>query len=260
MDQQKVIVFAHHRDVIDAIANHYGKQAVKLYGGMSEKAKDEAVTRFMTDPSVRVFVGSITAAGVGLTLTAASHVIFAELDWVPGNVTQAEDRAHRIGQKDSVLVQHLVVDGSLDAKMAKTIVEKQRIADAVLDNTLDMETGDMDAPVLAGPEDQAATRNLSYDKVGEQAAKLTADEVANIQRATRLLAGYCDGARLKDGSGFNKMDAMLGKRLAELPELTARQAVLARRIIKKYYRQLPADLFSQIYPEGLTSKKNNKSY
>ena len=72
--------------------------------------------------------------GVGWTLTKSSHVLFAELDWVPGNLTQAEDRCHRIGQKDSVLVQHLVLDGSIDAAMAKSLVKKQYNIDNALDN------------------------------------------------------------------------------------------------------------------------------
>jgi hypothetical protein len=70
--------------------------------------------------------GGKPAVGVGLTLTAASHVIFAELDWRPAMITQAEDRAHRIGQRESVLVQHIVFDGSLDATMAQKIVEKRK--------------------------------------------------------------------------------------------------------------------------------------
>ena len=79
-----------------------------------------------------MFVGGIQASGLGITLTAASTVVFAELDWVPGNLTQAEDRCHRLGQRDSVLVYHVVADGSLDARMAKVIVEKQDVADRAL--------------------------------------------------------------------------------------------------------------------------------
>ncbi|KKQ35536.1 MAG: Superfamily II DNA/RNA helicase, partial [Candidatus Nomurabacteria bacterium GW2011_GWB1_37_5] len=88
---------------------------------------------FQSDPNCRLFIGSIKAAGVGLTLTAANTVVFAELDWVPANISQAEDRAYRIGQKQNVLVQHIVLDGSLDARMAELLVMKQAIADRALD-------------------------------------------------------------------------------------------------------------------------------
>lgn len=94
----KVVVFAHHREVVERICSAFPWLSVKLYGGMSEAAKDASVTAFQTDPNVRIFVGSILAAGVGLTLTAAHRVVFAELDWTPSNVTQAEDRCILEGQ------------------------------------------------------------------------------------------------------------------------------------------------------------------
>jgi SNF2 family DNA or RNA helicase len=72
----------------------------------------------------------------GITLTASSHVVFAELDWHPGMVTQAEDRLHRLVQCDSVTVQHIVLDGSLDARVAPTILEKQRLIDTTLDDEI----------------------------------------------------------------------------------------------------------------------------
>ena len=77
--------------------------------------------------------GGLRAAGLGLTLTAASTVVFVELDWTPAAMAQAEDRLHRIGQHYPVLVQHLVIDGSIDAKMAHIIIGKQAVMDAALD-------------------------------------------------------------------------------------------------------------------------------
>jgi SWI/SNF-related matrix-associated actin-dependent regulator 1 of chromatin subfamily A len=131
----KVVVMAHHREVVDALQNHFGLAAVKLYGGMSDVEKENSVTRFQNDQTCKIFVGSIRAAGVGITLTAAAKVVFAELDWTPANMMQAEDRCHRIGQTESVLVQHLVFDGSLDARMAEILVEKMAIIGAALDET-----------------------------------------------------------------------------------------------------------------------------
>ena len=83
----KVVVFAHHHDVLDALMAEFGDGAVKLDGRDAMEARDIAVQRFQEDPQVRVFVGGMKAAGVGLTLTAAAHVVFAELDWVPGNIS-----------------------------------------------------------------------------------------------------------------------------------------------------------------------------
>ena len=130
--QNKIVLFAHHQDVINPIVNKFTSVAVKFDGTMSSEHKQQSVDRFQRDPKCKLFVGSITAAGVGITLTAASYVLFAELDWRPAMVAQAEDRLHRIGQKESVLVQHVVFDGSLDANMAKKIVEKQEIIDKAI--------------------------------------------------------------------------------------------------------------------------------
>jgi len=128
-EEEKVVVFAHHRDVIDAIVKA-GEGRVSLVGGMTEKQKDAAVQAFQNGPA-RVFVGQIVAAGVGLTLTAARTVVFAELDWVPGNVIQAEDRLHRIGQKDTVRVFHIVAEGSIDARIVRAIVDKQQLIEEI---------------------------------------------------------------------------------------------------------------------------------
>lgn len=128
----KVVVFAHHKEIIDSLDSRLKDfTPVKLYGGMSDSEKDRAVRRFQTDPAVRVFIGQITAAGTGLTLTAASTVIFAELDWVPGNVTQAEDRCHRMGQTDVVRVLHIVLKNSVDGRMVRALVDKQNISERI---------------------------------------------------------------------------------------------------------------------------------
>jgi SWI/SNF-related matrix-associated actin-dependent regulator 1 of chromatin subfamily A len=135
----KLVVFAHHRDVISALAEPFGDAVVTLTGEHTLEQRQSNVDRFQDDPDCALFIGSITAAGLGLTLTAASHVMFAELDWVPAHLTQAEDRTHRIGQENSVLVQHLVLQDSLDARMIKTLIKKQRIVDKVVDGDLQTE-------------------------------------------------------------------------------------------------------------------------
>jgi SWI/SNF-related matrix-associated actin-dependent regulator 1 of chromatin subfamily A len=135
----KLVVFAHHREVIAQLAAPFEDAVVTLTGADRLEARQAAVDRFQSDPDCTLCIGSITAAGLGLTLTAASHVVFAELDWVPAHLTQAEDRTHRIGQKDSVLVQHLVLQDSLDARMVRTLIKKQRVVDQVVDGEVQTE-------------------------------------------------------------------------------------------------------------------------
>ena len=233
----KIVVFAHHHDVVAAIAEALGSQAVVLTGETPFPARQVAVDRFQSDPACRVFIGSITAAGVGLTLTAASHVVFAELDWVPANITQAEDRLHRIGQTQAVLVQHLVLDGSLDATMARRLVDKQEIIDRALDRLTAQE------PVL--PSEEPATASTRREKIASEAETLTESQVAAIHDGLQRLAGMCDGAHLLDGAGFSKVDTRIGHALAECAVLSRRQAALGRHLLVKYRRQLPAELLAQ---------------
>ncbi len=230
-----VICFAHHHDVLDAIFEHFGDQAVKLDGRTPQEARQAAVDKFQTDDSCRLFVGSIQAAGVGLTLTASSHVVFAELDWVPANVSQAEDRAHRIGQKNNVLIQHLVLDESLDAKIAKTIVKKQGVIDSALDTIAKAE------PVLPSRE-RGTTTYTTRSGLDDIAERLTEDQVDAIHKGLRTLDAYCDGARSLDSIGFSKIDVRIGKSLAQAVVLSPRQAALGSKLVNKYRRQLSPEL------------------
>lgn len=132
---ESVLCMAHHVDVIAGIVEGLAKaghQAAVITGDTSDlnrqRAQDDIQGR-----RKRIFVGSMRACGVAITLSAASTVVFAEQDWTPGVMTQAEDRAHRIGQQGSVLVQHLVVDGSMDVSMAQAVASKSGVIDAALD-------------------------------------------------------------------------------------------------------------------------------
>merc|ERR1712019_123422 len=104
---------------------------VRIDGKTAHARRPELVKRFQEEEAVRVAVLSITAAGAGLTLTAAHTVVFAELYWVPGQMHQAEDRAHRIGQHDCVTVQYLVARGTLDDVMYRALEKKSLSTSAV---------------------------------------------------------------------------------------------------------------------------------
>lgn len=129
LDQgEKVIVFAHHHAVADALWGRYGETAAIITGKVTGDTKRQAqVDKFQNDPNCRVFIGQIKAAGVGHTLTAAYSVVFAEIDYTPANLEQAEDRAHRRGQLNAVTAYYLVLEGSLDAGIIQKVVEKQSV-------------------------------------------------------------------------------------------------------------------------------------
>lgn len=132
-ETNKVVVFAHHHEVLDTLEASFETGCVRVDGRVSLAERQNAVDKFQSDGSCKIFLGGIQAAGVGITLTSASTVVFVELDWVPGNISQAEDRCHRIGQKESVLVQHLVLEGSLDERVVEVLIKKQEIIDKALD-------------------------------------------------------------------------------------------------------------------------------
>jgi SNF2 family DNA or RNA helicase len=133
--QEKVVVFAHHREVIRSLSDAFRDICVVLDGSTAIDARQSAVDRFQQDKNIRVFIGQLTAAGTGITLSKSRRVIFAEFDWVPGINEQAADRCHRIGQKENVLIQYLVIDGSIDAAIAKTFVKKQEVIERATNRT-----------------------------------------------------------------------------------------------------------------------------
>ena len=246
----KIIVFAHHHDVIHGICEAFPGVSVSLTGEDSTALRQESVERFQKDPSCKLFVGSILAAGFGLTLTASSHVVFAELDWVPGNVTQAEDRAHRIGQKDMVLVQHVVFNDSLDARMAKILVAKQEVIDRALDHGPEWKEV-ADTPLLASSSAPGATEDTPRKKLKDLSMKITKGHIKYIQEALRTIANL-DGDRASqlNSVGFSRIDTELGHSLAEERSLTPMQAALGWKIARKYRRQLPVEL-QTIFEEEL---------
>lgn len=136
-DGQRIVCFAHHRDVVSQIADAFDGCAVRITGETSQSDRQLAVDQFQTLDRVKLFVGSLYAAGEGITLTAAKTAVFAEGDWVPAKIVQAEDRLARIGQRNSVLCQFLVFDESLDARMAKIALHKLELSDRALNAQAD---------------------------------------------------------------------------------------------------------------------------
>ncbi len=132
----KMVLFAHHRSVMDRLAVEladYGAVAVR--GGMGMIAKDSSVQAFRNNPKIRIFIGQMESAGVGIDglQDVCDRVVIAEPSWVPGVNEQAIDRLHRMGQHSNVLAQFLVVEGSLDERMLAAVLEKNETIDNALD-------------------------------------------------------------------------------------------------------------------------------
>ena len=132
----KFLFFAHHKELLDAASAILRKrktQFIRIDGATPTSERGGLVQQFQTVDAIKVAVLSIKAAGMGLTLTAASTVVFGELSWTPGDIVQAEDRAHRIGQASSVLVQFLHAKNSVDDVMWGSVQNKLENLGQVLD-------------------------------------------------------------------------------------------------------------------------------
>jgi SNF2 family DNA or RNA helicase len=133
IDQEnKLIIFTNFTDELLELANHFKDKAVLHYGDMSDKEKQKSVDRFQNDDKVRVFIGNIKSAGVGITLTSANYTIFNSFDWVPGNNEQSEDRNYRIGQKNNVNIYYQLYENTISTKMWYVLQKKKEIIDTIL--------------------------------------------------------------------------------------------------------------------------------
>lgn len=142
---EKVVVAAHHRDVVDTISNHYC--GLKIQGGMNVEDVQKAKALFQNGSidEAPVIVLSIQAAKTGHTLTSAQEVLFIELPWTPADVDQTYSRCHRIGQKGSVMATYLLTAGTIDEEIFSLIQAKRGVVNAATDGT--------DEEGVAGAED-----------------------------------------------------------------------------------------------------------
>lgn len=133
---EKVVLFGWHRDVLRLYRDILSEKKLKpvlLYGGTDEKDRRRGLKKFADNPRCRVFIGQIHTAGTAITLTNACTVVFAEMDWVPGNNAQAAMRCHRIGQKNPVSVYVASLAGTVDVQLNRVLREKTRVLTELFD-------------------------------------------------------------------------------------------------------------------------------
>jgi SWI/SNF-related matrix-associated actin-dependent regulator 1 of chromatin subfamily A len=135
---KKVIIFCNFTNSLNKICEHFGKSAVKLDGSMSKVERQESVDNFQNNEKVKVFVGNIKAAGVGITLTAGEAVIMNDLSFLPSDHSQAEDRAYRYGQKNNVLVYYPIFENTIEGIIYDILNKKKHVIATVM--------GDINSP------------------------------------------------------------------------------------------------------------------
>lgn len=242
----KTILFAHHRDVIEQYMQGLAKyHPVKIDGSTNMIKRNENVQKFQTDEKCRVFIGNIQAAGTGITLTASSYVVFGEEDWVPANLTQCEDRAHRIGQENNVIVQHLIYDGSLDSRMIKKTIEKQEMTNQALDSLSGVELNffDFDEEKYSAMMNEALleeknakntiieidekyiTEYPQYTNLAQKTAKKAIEYMCSLD--TDISTEY-------NKSGWSRVDSWIGHELNKIGDFNDKYTWVAISILRKY--------------------------
>jgi SWI/SNF-related matrix-associated actin-dependent regulator of chromatin subfamily A-like protein 1 len=131
----KIVVFAHHRGVIEGLRSKLTDfRPLTLYGGTPSERVQENIDKFQNDSRYRVLIANIEAAGTSITLTAAHNVLFVEQDWTPGNNAQAAMRVHRLGQTKPVYVRFMSIADSIDSRISQVLKRKTRDITEVFDD------------------------------------------------------------------------------------------------------------------------------
>ena len=146
---ERLVVFAHHREIQRALLDHFPR-ALHILGKDSHASRDQALQRFQAPDDGaenQLIICSIEVAGQGLTLTRSSNVVFLELDWTPAKHDQAEDRCHRIGQQDAVNAYYLLAADTVDETISTLLERKRAVIGAVTDGREEDEEGLVDALV-----------------------------------------------------------------------------------------------------------------
>ena len=145
---KKVIIFTNFTDSLQTIYQHFGKQAVYLDGSCSNSVRQQSVDQFQNEEKIKVFVGNLKAAGVGLTLTSAEVVIMNDLSFVPAEHAQAEDRAYRYGQKSNVLVYYPLYENTIEGAIYDILNKKKEIIRTVMGDQIPENVGDVAEEIL----------------------------------------------------------------------------------------------------------------
>lgn len=136
-ENKKIIIFTVFTESLKKLKESFGDMAVCHNGEMSDKDKQKSIDRFQSDPTVRVFIGNIISAGSAITLTASDTTIFHDMDFVPANHQQAEDRNYRIGQDKTVNIYYPIFEDTIEEKIYEVLQKKKEIISKVMGEKVD---------------------------------------------------------------------------------------------------------------------------
>ncbi|MGV7226514.1 MAG: DEAD/DEAH box helicase [Nitrosopumilus sp.] len=157
--EESVVVFCHHKVIHKLLHDSLQEfSPVSIIGGQSDATRQDQIDKFQRGES-KLMIAGIRAGNVGINLTRAKYVIFAELDWSPAIHRQAEDRLHRIGQKNTVFAYYLIGNGTLDDHVANVLVDKSYEIDEIMDESKEnYENKDKAELILAQIQDKVRSK------------------------------------------------------------------------------------------------------
>ena len=190
---EKVIIFSCYLEAISQMIRHFGDRAVAVHGSVPPPERQKRVDRFQTDDAVRVFIANIHVAGVGLNLTAGRQVVFNDLDWLPANHWQAEDRAYRIGQTETVNVTYMIARGSIDEFIRSVLESKASLIDELIEGKALGDDLKMD--VISELKRMMQALSISMEDIDPKA---TEDQMTDIIR--KASDAYVDEHKTEDSN------------------------------------------------------------
>lgn len=259
-----LVVFSAHRAPIDELGRREGWATIT---GDTPQEKRQAIVEAFQAGQLKGIGATITAAGVGLTLTRAWKMLFVDLDWVPANNAQAEDRICRIGQTAGACEYvRMVSDHPLDIHVLGLLARKIALVNSAVERLLPPalaarqpgETEEehrariaqaqakIDDEIKAAAEAERKAKKARCDEIHDrQRARVTRDllpitdrRAGDIRDAFKRMLGVCDGAKLRDGAGFNKPDACIAHFLLTYGLDDPSEVETAYWMLSHYHRQL----------------------
>jgi len=146
---KKVVILTNFTDSLKKIHEHFGKQSVYLDGSCSKIQRQHAVDEFQENDKIKVFVGNLKAAGVGITLTAGEAVIMNDLSFVPADHAQGEDRCYRYGQKNSVSIYYPIFENTIEGAIYDILAKKKQIFETVMGDNMGDNSADVVGEIMA---------------------------------------------------------------------------------------------------------------
>lgn len=129
---KKLVALTMHRDVIKTMQSRFPGSVI-IDGSVTGRKRQEVVRMFQLSSKVRLFFGNVKAAGEGITLTAASDLVYLDFPWTPGDLIQGSDRVHRISQKEKVMIYYLAAKDTIEEKLMRILHTKAKTLASVLD-------------------------------------------------------------------------------------------------------------------------------